>query len=99
MPTHSSASPNGMVVLGSVSKVGTEFGRFIKQPDEIGGVETQSPYLIVSDADTVYQRAKAAGATIEIEIKDEEYGGRGFSCRNLEGHLWNVGTYDPWMLR
>lgn len=19
-----------------------------------------------------------------------------FSCRDLEGHLWNIGTYDPW---
>ena len=31
-----------------------------------------------------------------IEIKDEDYGGRGFSCYDLEGHLWNFGTYDPW---
>ena len=85
---------NGMVMLGSVSKAENEFGRLTKQLDEIGGMETQSPYLIVSDADAVYQRAKAAGA--RIEIKDEGYGGRGFSCRDLEGHLWNVGTYDPW---
>ncbi|HEX7441145.1 MAG TPA: hypothetical protein VF319_13720 [Caldimonas sp.] len=27
---------------------------------------------------------------------DEDYGGRGFSCFDLEGHLWAVGTYDPW---
>ena len=87
---------NGMIMLGSVLKVDNEFGQLIKQPDEIGGTETQSPYLIVSDADLVYQRAKAANAKIEIDIKDEDYGGRGFSCRDLEGHLWNVGTYDPW---
>ncbi|MEO8203297.1 MAG: VOC family protein [Betaproteobacteria bacterium] len=87
---------SGMVMLGSVSKAGNEFGRLITQPDEVGGMETQSPYLIVSDADAVYRRAKAAGARIEIEIKDEAYGGRGFTCRDLEGHLWNVGTYDPW---
>ncbi|MEO5660604.1 MAG: VOC family protein, partial [Polaromonas sp.] len=76
---------NGMVMLGSVSKVENEFGRFIRQPDEVEGMETQSPYLIVSDADAVYQRAKAAGAKIEIDIKDEDYGGRGFSCRDIEG--------------
>lgn len=87
---------NGMVMLGSVSKPESEYGQLTRQPDEVGGVETQSPYLIVSDADAVYQRAKAEGATIVIEIKDEDYGGRGFSCRDLEGHLWNVGTYDPW---
>ena len=87
---------NGMVMLGSVSKVDNEFGRLTTQPDAIGGLETQSPYLVVTDADAVYQRAKAAGAKMEIEIKNEDYGGRGFSCRDLEGHLWSVGSYDPW---
>lgn len=87
---------NGMIMLGSVLKSETEFGRLIKQPDEIGGAETQSAYVVVSDADAVYVRAKAAGAEIVIEIKDEDYGGRDFSCRDLEGHLWNFGTYDPW---
>jgi len=87
---------NGMIMLGSVLKHESEWGRMIKQPDEIGGAETQSPYVIVSDADVIYARAKAAGAEIVIEIKDEDYGGRGFSCRDPEGHLWNFGTYDPW---
>lgn len=87
---------NGMIMLGSVLEVETEFGRLITQPDEIGGAETQSAYVVVSDADEIYTRAKAAGAEIVIEIKDEDYGGRGFSCRDLEGHLWSFGTYDPW---
>jgi uncharacterized glyoxalase superfamily protein PhnB len=73
-----------------------EFGQLMKQPDEIGGAETQSAYIVVSDADALYKRAKAAGAKIVMDIKDEDYGGRGFSCRDLEGHLWNFGTYDPW---
>ena len=64
----------------------TEFGRLMKQPDEIGGAETQSGYVVVNDADAVYARAKAAGARIAIEIKDEDYGGRAFSCYDLEGH-------------
>jgi len=85
---------NGMIMLGSI--VDSEFGRLMKQPDEIGGAETQTPYVIVADADVVYSRAKAADAKIVLDIKDEDYGGRGFSCRDLEGHLWNFGTYDPW---
>ena len=85
---------NGMIMLGSV--VDSEYGRLIKQPDEIGGAETQSAYVIVSDADAIYQRAKAAGAEIVLDIKDEDYGGRGFTCRDLEGRLWTFGTYDPW---
>jgi uncharacterized glyoxalase superfamily protein PhnB len=86
---------NGMIMLASV--VESEFGRLMKQPDEIGGAETQTAYIIVSDADMLYTRAKAAGARIEIEIKDEDYGGRGFTCRDPEGHVWNLGTYDPWV--
>ena len=85
---------NGMVMLGSA--VDTEFGRMIKQPNELDGAATQSPYVIVPDADLVYERVKAQGGSIVIEIKDEDYGGRGFSCHDAEGHLWNVGTYNPW---
>jgi hypothetical protein len=36
------------------------------------------------------------GRRIAIEIKDEDYGGRDFSCYDLEGHLWSFGTYHPW---
>lgn len=84
----------GMIMLGSIRP--SPYSQFIKQPDEIGGCETQSAYLVVSDADAVYSRAKDAGAEIVIDIKDEGYGGRGFTCRDLEGRLWTVGTYDPW---
>ena len=84
----------GMIMLGSVRD--GEAGRLIKQPDEIGGAETRSVSLIVADADAVYARAKAAGAEIVLEIKDQHQGGRAFACRDPEGHLWHVGTYDPW---
>jgi uncharacterized glyoxalase superfamily protein PhnB len=86
----------GMIMLGSTDNSDSEYGQHIRQPDEIGRLETQSPYLVVDDADAVYRRVKAAGGAVVIDIKDEDYGGRGFSCRDLEGHLWNVGTYDPW---
>jgi uncharacterized glyoxalase superfamily protein PhnB len=86
---------NGMVMLGSVDN-GTPSSKFMAQPDEIDRRETQSPYLIVSDADAIYATAKAAGATMLLDIKDMDYGGRAFTCRDLEGHLWNIGTYDPW---
>jgi uncharacterized glyoxalase superfamily protein PhnB len=85
---------SGMVMLGSV--VDSEFGRLMRQPDETGGGETQTAYVIVPDVDALYARAKAAGAKIVLDIKDEDYGGRGFSCRDPEGHLWNFGSYDPW---
>jgi uncharacterized glyoxalase superfamily protein PhnB len=85
----------GMLMLGSVDN-GSDYGTRVRQPDEIGGFETQSAYVVVADADAVLARAKAEGWTIVIAIKDEDYGGRGFSCLDPEGRLWNVGTYDPW---
>ena len=86
---------NGMIMLGSVDN-GTPSSKLMAQPDEIDRRETQSPYLIVSNADVIYATAKAAGATMLIDIKDMDYGGRAFSCSDLEGHIWHIGTYDPW---
>lgn len=87
---------NGMVMLGSVQKVDTEFGRLMKEPDELGGACTQSIYVVVKVADLVHAQAKLAGARIAMEIRSEDYGGCGFSCYDLEGHLWSFGSYDPW---
>jgi uncharacterized glyoxalase superfamily protein PhnB len=84
----------GMVMLGSARDNG--YGQLVKQPDEVGGAQTQTSYLVVHDADAVHARAVAAGARIALALQDEDYGGRGFSCYDPEGHLWSVGTYDPW---
>ena len=71
-------------------------GKRIAQPDEIGGRETQWPCVIVADAEAHHARAKAAGAIIVDEFETKEYGYKGYSCRDPEGHLWWFGTYDPW---
>ena len=84
---------NGVIMLSSVFD--TEFGRLMKQPADIGHAVTQSTYLVVNDADHVYNRVLEAGAEILLDIKDEDYGGRGFTCRDPEGHIWSIGTYDP----
>lgn len=86
---------DGMIMLGSVSSEGA-YGRLLAQPDQIDGRETQTVYLQVEDADRVCERAREAGAVILEEPSDTEFGSRGFLCRDPEGHVWNVGTYDPW---
>jgi uncharacterized glyoxalase superfamily protein PhnB len=83
-----------MIMLSSIFD--TEFGQLMKQPADIGMAVTQSCYLVVNDADLVHQRALDAGAPIVMPLKDEDYGGRGFTCRDPEGQLWSIGTYDPW---
>jgi uncharacterized glyoxalase superfamily protein PhnB len=85
---------NGMIMLASVRD--DAFGRLIKLPAEIGGAETQCAYVIVPDIDRHYAAAKAAGAEIVFDIADQDYGGRLYTCRDPEGHLWNFGSYDPW---
>lgn len=86
---------NGMIMLGSVDN-GSEYGKLMVQPDEIGMRETKGIYLVVNDADAIYSTAKAAGASMVLDIRDMDYGGRAFTCRDTEGHLWSIGTYDPW---
>jgi uncharacterized glyoxalase superfamily protein PhnB len=86
---------NGMIMLGTARD--DEFDKVQKTPEQVGGVGTQSPYIIVPDADTHHARAVAVGAKVVYDLRDEEYGGRGYSCLDLEGHLWNFGTYDPWV--
>jgi uncharacterized glyoxalase superfamily protein PhnB len=86
---------NGMIMLGSVNPE-LPSAKQVKQPDEIGGLETQSPYLVVTDIDAIYASAKAAGARMVIDLDDKGYGGKGFSCSDPEGHVWHFGTYDPW---
>jgi len=51
--------------------------------------------VYVADVDAHYARAKAAGAEIVMELEDTDYGSRGYSVRDLEGHLWSFGTYHP----
>ncbi len=84
---------NGMIMLGS-EQYNNEYGRLMAAPAE-GARHTQSIFAVVPDADVVYERVQTAGLEVILPIKDEDYGGRGFTCRDLEGHIWSVGTYDP----
>lgn len=87
---------NGMVMVSSARAADTEFGRLMTQPDDVGGAQTQTIYVVVQDADAAYETATAAGARIVVDLRNEDYGGRGFSCRDLENHVWSFGTYDPY---
>ena len=83
---------NGMVMVGSSRDTD-----LVKPPGDVGGVGTQSPYIIVADADVHYRQAVDAGAEIVVDIADQDHGGRMYACRDPEGHLWSFGTYDPWL--
>lgn len=84
----------GMIMLGSGKD--DEYGRGFKAPDELGGIQTRSVYLVVPDADAAYGRAVAAGAEVVRPLQDTPYGSREFAVKDPEGHTWSAGTYDPW---
>lgn len=50
----------------------------------------------MSDIEAVHARAKAAGAKMLLGLEDRGYGGKAFTCADPEGHVWHVGTFDPW---
>jgi uncharacterized glyoxalase superfamily protein PhnB len=85
---------DGMIMLGPVQD--SAFEGLVTQPVDARGVETQICYLFVEDAGDHCTIARAAGAEIVLDIKEDDGGGRGYSCRDPEGHTWNVGTYNPW---
>ena len=82
-----------MLMLGSVNR---KTGRYLCEPGDTGGRETRGVTLVVDDADAVYARAQAAGAKILRKLEDRGAGGRHFVCRDPEGRIWWVTTYDPW---
>lgn len=86
-----------MIMVGS-SNSNSEYSKLIKQPTDIENFETQSPYIVLdeNDIEAHYKKAKERGAKIVIELKSEDYGGKNYSCYDIEGHLWNFGSYDPW---
>ena len=52
-------------------------------------------YATCEDPDALYERAKAAGAEVTMELTDQDYGSRDFGVRDLEGNRWSFGTYEP----
>jgi uncharacterized glyoxalase superfamily protein PhnB len=85
---------SGMIMLGSARD--DDFGKLQKTPAQVGGVGTQSAYIVVADVDAHHARAVGAGAKVAHPLEDKDYGGRGYSCLDPEGHLWSFGSYDPW---
>ena len=48
-----------------------------------------------ADVDAHHARAVRAGAEVVRPLETTSYGSREYSARDLEGHLWSFGTYNP----
>jgi uncharacterized glyoxalase superfamily protein PhnB len=74
----------GRVMLSSAGKADDTFA----SPRGSGSV-----YVVVSDPDAVYARARDLGARVIRDMEDTDYGSRGFSVTDAEGNRWSFGTY------
>lgn len=64
-------------------------GREFQFPTNIHGL-----HLYVEDADSVYEKALAAGATSLDEVRDQEYGERSGSIKDPAGNFWYIATHQ-----
>lgn len=79
------SSLGGGVMLGTTGKDDSPFGGRVPGNDSV--------YIVCDDPDRPFKRAVAAGAEVVRELRDEDYGSRGFTVRDPEGSLWSFGTY------
>ncbi len=63
-----------------------------KGPVALGGSPV-SLMLYVSDVDTTFQRAVAAGAVQQRPVQDQFYGDRSGTLEDPFGHVWTVATH------
>ncbi len=71
---------------------------FVSSPKDYNGRSVQRSSCVcvyVSDPDSHYDHAVASGAKVVQELKDEEYGARGYLTEDPEGQLWYFSTYLP----
>ena len=62
-------------------------------PTNVWTTVREGIYVCLPDPGAHHARARAAGATIERDLRDMDYGSREYTARDHEGHLWSFGTY------
>ena len=78
---------NGVIMVGEPCP---EIG--YRAPADVGGSPV-ALYVYVPNVDAAAQAAKAAGATIVSEPKDQFYGDRTCELVDPEGHRWSIATH------
>ncbi|WP_426515582.1 VOC family protein [Diaminobutyricibacter sp. McL0618] len=61
--------------------------------DGMGLPGSTSCYVVVEDADALFERIRSSGATVITEPHTTDYGSRDFAIRDPEGNHWSFGTY------
>jgi uncharacterized glyoxalase superfamily protein PhnB len=72
--------------------VGSEWSDDHKSPASVGGKNTQSVHVhMTDDIDAHCEGARKAGAEIFQEPETQFYGDRTYRARDPEGHIWTFG--------
>jgi PhnB protein len=58
-----------------------------------GSLQPAALHVYVEDADTVYRKALAAGATSIDEPRDQDYGERSATVKDAAGNFWYIATH------
>jgi uncharacterized glyoxalase superfamily protein PhnB len=62
---------------------------------QVLGMATQALCVYIADPDAHCKRVQEAGAKIAAPPADSDFGARGYSVMDLEGHPWTFGTFRP----
>jgi PhnB protein len=92
--------PDGQSVMHAEIKIGDSIvmlgdecpGMSQKSPEALGGT-AGALHIYVQDVDAAFQRAVAAGATVEMPVTDMFWGDRFGKVRDPFGHGWSLGTH------
>jgi uncharacterized glyoxalase superfamily protein PhnB len=77
---------DGSIMLGS------EWAEFVASPASVGGKNTQSIHVQLTEGiDAHCEHARAAAAVILQEPAEQFYGDRTYRARDPEGHVWSFG--------
>lgn len=88
---HVQMKAGGSLIFLGPDHAGDRYG--MHSPLALNGTN-QCVYLVVdASVDAHAARAEKAGAKIVTPPYDTDHGGREYSCRDPEGHVWSIGTY------
>lgn len=80
--------------------VGTEWTENHRSPASVGGKNTQTVHVNVSeDVDAHCARARTAGAVIDQEPGDQFYGDRTYRAIDPEGYIWTFAQTKTFVSR
>nr|WP_176458788.1 VOC family protein [Rhodococcus sp. 15-649-1-2] len=85
----------GGVMLGSASRAVPQAPLQARPDSAISDLPAGvgSAYVVTDHPDEIHDRVVAAGGVVVQGLREEDYGSRGFTCRDPEGVLWSFGTY------